>query len=96
MTSEKELIGKTISKIKNYELECGDWDERIIWDDSKPPEKMPLLHLILNKNDPYFTFDDTTSLQDMIRMAKNSQNEANKCMFLSRPHSYIYHLIQKF
>ena len=68
-----KLINKTVSKIKNYELEYGDWDERIIWDDANPPEKLPLVHLILNKNDPYFVFEDTVPLQDMIKNARGGK-----------------------
>ncbi|RKP21282.1 hypothetical protein ROZALSC1DRAFT_27300, partial [Rozella allomycis CSF55] len=59
ITSLDELI------IRNYDFEFGDWDERIILDDEQPPAKLFVSHLILNKNDPFYVFDDTPTIQEI-------------------------------
>ncbi|KAG0369678.1 hypothetical protein BC939DRAFT_405952 [Gamsiella multidivaricata] len=44
--------------VRNYELENGDWEESIIWDENKPYK--PFAHISLNMNDANVLFDLTS------------------------------------
>jgi hypothetical protein len=43
---------------RNYDLESGDWEDSIIWDDNKPYK--PFSHISLNMNDVNVLFDLTS------------------------------------
>jgi hypothetical protein len=44
--------------VRNYDLENGDWEESIIWDENKPFK--PFTQISLNMNDANVLFDLTT------------------------------------
>ncbi|KAF9196559.1 hypothetical protein BGZ49_002762 [Haplosporangium sp. Z 27] len=44
--------------VRNYELENGDWEESIIWDENKPYKRFT--QISLNMNDPNVLFDFTS------------------------------------
>lgn len=44
--------------VRNYDLENGDWEESIIWDENKPYK--PFTQISLNMNDANVLFDLTT------------------------------------
>ncbi len=65
------------TRVTNVELENGNWEKAIIWDDEKVPECLPSTKLILDVNDPYMTFDveekgegGGISLKDLSRLNK--------------------------
>lgn len=43
---------------RNYDLESGDWEDSIIWDDNKPYKSFS--HISLNMNDVNVLFDLTS------------------------------------
>ncbi|KAF9939086.1 hypothetical protein BGZ65_011577 [Modicella reniformis] len=61
----KEVIKKSstapttdLFAVRNYDLENGDWEESIIWDENKPYK--PFTQISLNMNDANVLFDLTT------------------------------------
>ncbi|KAG0209065.1 hypothetical protein BGX31_002208, partial [Mortierella sp. GBA43] len=49
---------KDLFAVRNYDLENGDWEESIIWDENKPYK--PFTQISLNMNDANVLFDLTT------------------------------------
>lgn len=61
--------------VRNYDLENGDWEESIIWDENKPFK--PFTQISLNMNDANVLFDlttmDTKAMGDAFRGNDNQE-----------------------